>query len=470
MPYDGERASKVSHFDIVRNPDVQKFLAECSVIRVPSPEEATRIVSLFSDFVADENASLPKSVLAIDGSLHEAQRDRQFPSTRVGYLKIGLMLVSLDEFSSLRPPGEFFVDPFRLARLQNQADSLTFTLPSSNVKLKDCATVRESFRIQLNRELDAEKTCPGGDRDHSLLKMLILLASQREGPLRTGNPNQVKLHKCPACGFDDSPLVVVYGVDNRCSSCSAPVYPADCLRLWEAVSEYGGNIEPLTRAMNYVEHLSLAQHIRYLTQRSPEALSNLCFFVDGPLAFFGNAAWIHAQMMSLIFDAQENLKAKGLPGFLVIGLQKSGQVVEHAQSLERILPLGKYAAIGDDYRGNYIAQRPEGWEKTFGHETYYGQDFIFKTDTGQTFVFALPYPMRSKEPISEFRVAKSNCGLYHGLNTALHLIRHFELDLYQNAVIPIALAHRHASISLVPGGRVLDLLTATALRPQTTQT
>ena len=464
MPYEGERASKVSHFDIVRNPDVQKFLSECTVIRVPSPEEATKIISIFSDFVVDENVRLPKSVLAVDGSLHEAQRDRQFPSTRVGYIKIGLMLVSLDEFASLRPAGEFFVDPFRLARLQNQADSLTFTLPSSNVKLKDCSTVRESFRIQLNSELDAEKTCPGGDKNFSLLKILMLLASEREGPLRTGNPNQVKLHKCPACGFDDSPILVVYGADNRCPDCLAPVYPADCLRLWEAVSEYGGNVEPLTRAMNYVEHLSLVQHIQYLNQRSPEALSNLCFFVDGPLACFGNAAWLHAQIMRAIYDAQENLRAKRLPEFLIIGLQKSGQVVEHARSLERLLPAGKYAAISDEYRGNYIAQRPEGWEKTFGHETYYGQDFIFRTDTGQIFVFALPYPMRSKEPIGEFRETKANSDMYTCLRTALHLIRHFELDLYQNAVIPIALAHRHASISLVPGGRVLDLLTATAIK------
>jgi hypothetical protein len=203
--------------------------------------------------------------------------------------------------------------------------------------------------------------------------------------------------------------------------------------------------------MNYIEHLSLAQHVRYLLERSPEALSNLCFFVDGPLACFGNAAWLHAQMMAVLFDAQAQLQARGLPAFVVIGLQKTGQVVEHAMSLDRVLPPGRFAPLSDDYRGTYIAQRPEGWEKTFGHETYYGQDFIFKTDTGQIFVFALPYPMRSKEPLNHFRTAKAEAQRYGELEKALHLIRHFELDLYQNSVIPIALAHRHASISLVPG-------------------
>jgi hypothetical protein len=464
MPYEGERASKVSHFDIVRNPEIQEFLGQCTFVRPPSDEEVEKLKAIFLICGDGGDVPLPRAALAIDGSLHEAQRDRQFPSTRVGYIKIGLMLISLDEFSSLRPSGEFFVDPFRLARLQNQADSLSFALPSSNVKLTGCATVRESFRVQLNKELDSERTRPGGDKEHSLLKTLMFLASRRDSPLHTGNPNSIRLHKCPTCGFDATFIEVIYGRDNVCPACFSAVYPADCLRLWETISEYGGNIEALTRVMNYVEHLSIVQHIRYLVERSPEALSGLCFFIDGPLACFGNAAWLHAQIMSVIYDAQAVLQEKQLGQFLVIGLQKTGQVVEHAQSLDRILPPSRYAAVSDDYRGLFIAQRPEGWEKTFGHETYYGQDFIYKTDTGRVFVFALPYPMRAKEPISEFRLEKSNPALYSNLDIALHLIRHFELDLYQNAVIPIALAHRHAAISLVPGGRVLDLLTAAALQ------
>ena len=145
MPYEGERASKVSHLDIVRNPEVQAFLEHCSFIRLPSEDEAERLRSYFLQYHYDPEAVLPRAALAIDGSMHEAQRDRQFPSTRVGYLKIGLMLISLEEFASLRPPGEFFVDPFRLARLQNQADSLTFALPSSNVNSEHAAQCVKVF-------------------------------------------------------------------------------------------------------------------------------------------------------------------------------------------------------------------------------------------------------------------------------------------------------------------------------------
>jgi hypothetical protein len=52
-------------------------------------------------------------------------------------------------------------------------------------------------------------------------------------------------------------------------------------------------------------------------------------------------------------------------------------------------------------------------------------------------------------------------------SSALALIKHFELDLYENSVVPIALAHRYMAISLKPGGRVLDLLTRKALQGKT---
>lgn len=43
------------------------------------------------------------------------------------------------------------------------------------------------------------------------------------------------------------------------------------------------------------------------------------------------------------------------------------------------------------------------------------------------------------------------------------MINLLESDLYENAVVPIALAHHYTAISLEPGGKVLDLLTKRAM-------
>ena len=67
-----------------------------------------------------------------------------------------------------------------------------------------------------------------------------------------------------------------------------------------------------------------------------------------------------------------------------------------------------------------------------------------------------PFPNKqNKEQFAKDKVDVSN---YPDLGRTFDLIRHFEFDLYQSAIVPVALAHRHASISLVPGGKVLDLI------------
>ena len=145
---------------------------------------------------------------------------------------------------------------------------------------------------------------------------------------------------------------------------------------------------------------------------------------------------------------------------LIVGLQKSGQVVDHVNLLNRFLPENVLFAIDDDYRYTYIYANRSPSGQGFGFETYYGQDFIFKTPTGRTFVFALPYPFSTKEPPGkDFVKEKVRWENYPQLSSAIRLIEHLESDLYKNAVVPIALAHRYTAISLRSGGRVLDLLT-----------
>ena len=103
----------------------------------------------------------------------------------------------------------------------------------------------------------------------------------------------------------------------------------------------------------------------------------------------------------------------------------------------------------------------------FGNETCYGQDFLFKTERGRIFNFALPYPFLDKTAGgggAGFARVKADLTNYGGLiERACDLIRHFEMDLYDNAIVPAALAHRHASISLSPGGKVLNLLLRSGL-------
>jgi hypothetical protein len=217
--------------------------------------------------------------------------------------------------------------------------------------------------------------------------------------------------------------------------------------------------------MLQVEHLVPLNYVRYLVETSPAALSTVAFFVDGPLAIFGNsAAWLCRAIMAFLAAVNGVLEQYGLQRVVAIGLQKTGQVVDYVRLITRFLPENRLYAIEDDYRYKYILARDPS-ARGFGDETYYGQDFIYKTRTGREFVFAIPYPFNAKnESGLDFHNLKTDLGRYPDLPRALALIDHFECDLYENAVVPIALAHRYTAISVVPGGRALDVLTRGALK------
>lgn len=464
MPYEGEYANKASHFDIVRNPDVEEFLSECEYLTVPSQEEAADLVSVFAEPpCAADPVELPQHVIAVDGSLHETSLDERLPSTKVGYVKVGSILIRMSEYQALRVYGGRFVDPFRVAKLEERNWPLTFTLPSANVRLRGADSVRDSFRSQVDRGLHGPKTrFRADDASTSLRTTLFHLASMRPGELGTGDPTRLRVHLCPTCKV--GPVELNDTADPQyCLNCGKRVYPSDCLRLWEEVDEFQSNYAAMSRFMSVVEHLLPIHYIRYLMDKSLRVLGSMAFFIDGPLANFGTSAWLHASIMRFLYQVNESLKSSHQDELLVIGLQKTGQIADHLALIERFIPNNAIYAIEDEYRYRHIITSRSASSNGFGYETYYGQDFIYKTPSGRIFVFGLPYPFQSKDAAADFVNAKADIERYASLARAVALIRNFESDLYTNAIIPIALAHRYTAISLVPGGQVLDLLTETAL-------
>lgn len=464
MPYQGERASKVSHSDIVKNPEVRAFLESCEHITEPSEEEGRAVASGFIEPPSGPGAMvLPERVIATDGSSYESSIDDRFPSTKVGYVKVGSVLIDMVQFNSLRVEEGRFVDPFRVAKLQRNNDSLTFSMPSANVILKGKSSLRDSFRAVIDEHLYSAKTrFVADDPGTSLRTTLFHMAARRAGPHGTQDPARLLLHLCPSCKHPDVEVKDIPG-PQHCPECEAEVYPADCLRVWEEVADFQSNVEAFNRFMMLVEHMIPMHYLRFLVEKSPASLSSLAFFVDGPLAVFGNGAWLHGSIMKFLGEVRARMAELGQPNVLVIGLQKTGQVVDHVQVINRFIPSNRVFAIDDEYRYKYInaGKTPSG--NGFGHETYYGQDFIFKTASGKVFVLGVPYPFESKAPAGiDFITAKTEIARYGDLGRALALVSHFETDLYQNALIPVALAHRYTSISLMPGGRVLDLLTRRA--------
>lgn len=463
MPYENQYGSKTAHGDVVRNPDVQAFLSECEPLREPSEKAGEELASCFMeppDYSKDAETSF---IIASDGSYYASSIDARLPSIQVAYLKFGTILIEMKDFDGLEDAATQMIDPFRVSALQKDRETLSLVLPVSNFKLPIDVSVRATFRRQMDGFLCGERTWHrANDPSTSLMATLVELALMRENA--GDHPGMVKVHKCPVADCSATDLYLdPQQTAHACPTCGSPLYLSDCLRLWEGVTDFTANQEPSSRFMGYVEHLLPIHYLRFLRDAAPAQLNDLAVLVDGPLAVFGQAAWLHQCIMRFLHKLRETQQAKGFRAPVVMGLQKSGYVVEYMNLLKRHIPANRLFSITDEFRHEYLGIEPSG--NGFGSETYYGHDFAFKTPTNKLFVFSLPYPFPNKRPAASFRVEKAEVARYPELPRALRLITQVETDLYRDALVPIALAHRHTAISLKPGGRVLDVM-GRAARPQ----
>jgi hypothetical protein len=469
MPYNGQGAGKTGHSDLVDNPEIREFIKGADYLRTPSDDEVRAIASEFRP-APSGGAELPALVLATDGSTYESAIDARYPSTRVGYIKISNIAVSVERYRALTqaPVLSRTVDPFEVNKLQRDADALTIALPSSNVRFGPHKRVKDAFRHRLLEVLDSPKTrLSHGTLIDTLFEMAV--RTQDHGRIINGQKHVV-VAKCPTCGQkpEDGKGIAVPQETRRAECpgsaampCGAEILASDGLRTHEGVTDYGSNQEALTRVMNAVEVLLLAHYLIELMATDRATLARCCFLVDGPLAVFGEPAWLSRSMQQLIFDSNEAIE--GSHGrFLVIGLQKTGPLAEHATNIARHLPTNAIRVVDDEYRDRHIRQVDS--QSNFGDDTYYGQDFIFRSGRSEAFVVGTPYPFRDKRKMGDttFKVAKARAEAYRDLGRALDVIRTFECDLFASSIVPIIIAHRHASISRVPGGKVLDIASLAA--------
>ncbi len=463
MPYPGQRASKHGHSDILGNPDVEAFLSRCEDAPKPTPDDLAKALQALPK-MREYSGTLPQFVLATDGSTYESPVDGRYPSRRIGYVKISSVLLDMERYSSVRRGPGRFIDPMEVARLQRETDTISMALPGAYVIPHGASSVVQGFRREILTYLRSPRTALGDQTLYDTLVVLIGLLG-RLRVLQDGR--EVAVFKiCPnsACDKPEKLEIEIPVSDGQanCPHCHELVYLTDAFRIHDAIIESGPNTEALSRLMNVVEHLLGMHYIRYLHRENPTQLSELCLLLDGPLALFGQPAAFHRAIMKFLGNVRSDMLQRGLYEPVVMGLSKTGRLVEHLELIDDIFPPGTVFPVTDKYRYSFVEPAKIESKQNFGNETYYGQDFLIKTEQGHRFVLCVAYPFGDKA--GDFRQQKTDPRLYKTLGRAFEVIKHLESDLFGASMIPVVLAHQHASISLMPGGKVLDIMSGRALR------
>ncbi|MDR3573071.1 MAG: hypothetical protein P4L50_04380 [Anaerolineaceae bacterium] len=428
-----EYASKSSHTQIINDPAVQSFLENG---RVPKKADEIDLPAEGAYEFKPTTSNPIKNIIAIDGGYEEVFVQSEFPSSTICFFQFGALTFSIADLESINH--QEFIEPKDMAKLK-QIQRFKFTLPVKNFGYKDEPTLTHGVRRAVydffNQSADEE------DKLIDTLKWFIF--QEYNKPLAIWN-----LASCPHCKEVNIPLVrTSISSENtfKCKHCAKEIFLTDVFRLHEAIDDELGAGGILGYVTTTFEQILLLHVIRKILGIKPVLLKSILFIKDGPLAFFGQTANMFKPMRSLVKFLFENHDLN------LAGLEKSGPFVEHADQIAEKLPPSSILLLSNDYIYKYIIPGKADSSNPYGRTTYYSNKLIYKSQSSGMYVVSLP-----TEEVLFHPTAKD----YHNLQVILTNLDKLKCDMYDNALMPVALVNKLVSLAQFPSTKILQRFVA----------
>lgn len=403
-----------------------------------------------------DHAGIAESVrfaITVDGSDSEVEATREHPTIKVGYVRVAASFIDFDKLhaSGAGP----FVNP-RVLRESHQHAAFDRALPGSGLVIPGSTGVN-TWRQELDGFLQETKFDQASDQ--TLADMLLALHGSPSTPATTA-----PLRRCPACGAKDAQLsggqIDVPKAGTFCPECGTKIYLCDVLRTDEEYVPEGSNRSALTRTMLVAERLASLGYMQLLFEDAHryEVLERTLFITDGPLALYGTVAPLKRRFQGYLGEYAKQCAANNRPAApLVVGVEKSGAFVEHAQVIAHLIQPGHVMFLTTKYINRLTGRPPNN---PYGSDEFYGRRFIYRTTNGGVLVFTIP-PTPDVTPYGD--PGGELWSNYPTLRPICEVLDHVQTRLYENAVIPVALAHSAASLPLGVGQSVLRALVQQSL-------
>lgn len=431
-----EYASKSAHSQVVNDPSVQTFLQKCSLPKRAKEVSLSEHTELPFEPVADNSI---KHVIAIDGGYDEVMVRSEFPSSRMCFFQFGALILSVEDLDGLEE--QPFIDPDDMSKLK-RIQRLKLVLPVRNIALEDESTLTGSVRRAVH-EFFRQKM-----DDERLIDTLRWFVFQEYGP----KVPAWTLASCPVCDTRNVQLRRSEMTSENtfsCDECGEEIYLTDVFRLHEAIDDELGAGGILGYVMTTIEQIILVHLIRLILKTKPSLLGQILFIKDGPLAFFGQTANMHGPMRKLVNYLLDH------HALYLAGLEKSGSFVEHADEITGKLDPGSVLILDNDYIYRYILPGKADPAAPYGRTTYYSNKLIFKTSGGQVYVVSVPTREILAHPTEDD---------LHNLPEILTNLEKLRCDMYDNALVPVALANKLVSLANHPSSKILQNFAADAVR------
>lgn len=363
MPFENEIATGESLLALQKSAALRDFEGVIAVRDQTVPRDPPPIISVpRTDWV-------PMRVVAVDGSNITHKVRNGFPGAEATLLMLSVVFIDVSKLAKITS-GE--IPSPRIFNEMDRASTLDAVLPGSNIvrNEKDDTPVR-FFRKTVFDTI-------GGSLDVSHESLLDSFRA-----ITAGRPAEIK---CPieGCGKRYVAKVREYACD--CDRHEL-LFETDALRFHERFNELGSNGEVHGEVRHILEVLSLVNILRYFEHDARiHFLRDCAFVLDGPLAVFGQPAWIAPYVRREIKRISEKARAHNGRDLLLLGIEKTGQYVSHFADIDwtdENGPRSKYAAgtviaPSAKYINRNIVFRPED-AKPSGIDTYFGRKVFYKT-------------------------------------------------------------------------------------------
>lgn len=421
-----EYASMSGHISFMNEEAVKQFLGQCklppSVNEVAIPQSNIVTVPALKRNPID-------LIIAVDGGFGEVTVRKEFPSSILTFYKFGALMFKVSDLENLqsRP----FIDPSDIAKLK-QIKRFPFVLPTRNISVKGHSltdSVRLTFYEFFTDSQEGEK--PFIDS----LRWLIFEQYRSD----TQSP-EWNLASCPTCRGKN--IKITPEMDNSfpCPYCSNTLYLTDIFRLHEVIDNELGAEGIISYTMSLLEQLLLVYLVKTIWDLKPDLLSNVLFIKDGPLAFFGQTANLHKPMRSLVSFLAKKSDSNNMIN--LVGIEKSGAFVDHANEIRELLKPGQAFILDNDYINKYIIPGQD-----YGKSTYYGNKVFFRTEDDKLYVLTLPTFQKKDKPTVED---------FPGFYTILNNVSKLKCDMYDDALIPVAIVNKLVSLSQHPSITLIE--------------
>ncbi len=430
-----EMASKTNHSTIIRQPQVQQFLASCTI---PQPADHST-VKLQAIPVSSPVADNIRIIIAIDGGFSETEVRKEFPSSSYTFYQFGGLMFETTDLQNLREKP--FIDPEDMAKLRN-IQRFPFVLPTKNIRLNHCNSLVHSVRWTIYDFFNTSQ-----DNEKPFINALRWLLFQEYNPQLSNR--SWTLASCPHCSTRSIVIPPTSPNEFPCPDCTGTIYLTDVFRLHEAIDNELGAGGVLGYLTSVFEQMLLVHLIKTVWEIKKTMLSEILFVKDGPLAFFGQTANMHDAMRKLIrfFTTSSPTSSYGLKSVInLVGVEKSGAFVEHADAIRESISPGHALVLGNDYIYKYITPGEGNPSEPFGRTSYYGSKVIFKAEDGNMYVLTLP----TLKPL----LAPASSDLIN-FETILHNVAKLKCHMYDNALVPVALVNKLVSLSDHPSSKIL---------------